>query len=1127
MRNITFINAGAGSGKTYRLTTDLTRKLTQEGIDPSQVILTTYTELAASEFREKARKEILNAKREDGAPVAASIRIKAATQLDNAFIGTVHAISFRFIRKYWYLLDYGADIQPMSDQNQDFYMSQSISDIVTEPDRKVFREFRAAFDIKDSKSRPDHLFWLPELKTIVDKMEYYDIKDVTKSIEKSYDTVEKIFTGQPVAEALVKINAHLPLLRERCEGLLCGRSAEKAQRYLKVILATEGRPLQVDDLNWKNGTSNESLIDPIGSKNDAFYSSEVYLDAKEAYNHIPVSRDYLPTIKSYLDTIFSLALRWQEALAEYKKENHIIAFDDMEKIFLAMLTESKYQEVQEDIRSSFRLLMVDEFQDSNPIQLKIFNRLSELIADNGGESIWVGDPKQAIYGFRGSDSRFIAQILSRFDFSDDGTPVEKQGGEMLGTDQLLQSWRSRPSLVDFSNRIFLKPFQTSGLKDKQITLEAHHTPKTDTMGDEQALYIWRTATDKTADRAQMLAAQIKRLLDSGCKVHHKECDKETSMITYRDIAVLCFSNEECNRVASILRQLGLPASCEETNLMQCLEVYLLKTLLLFVQHPSDKMLRAELAILLCDASTEEILKDRIDYVNRHYSREDKAWDRWMDDTTDHRHADAISRLQQQTRRYQSLSIHDAVVAIHEEFDLDNVVQKWGDATQRRHNLSTVVSMAKAYDDMCQQMGIGSSIIGFINYLTITKPDNKTDNAADTIKVLTYHRSKGLEWPVVILCHLWRDFVDDKEIAKKKFCGVNVREVEGQQNDIFHCHYYINLFPSGAGPSSSSMPEMMFEAITGKTDEKYNMPLFGDLHSQTYEEALRLLYVGVTRAKDILVSLTSKKDTKTGGEAPSLWPQKLGIGNGLSNAPFGTGYNETLVELASPSQEEKDNAVPQYRQTTNKPVINEAPLLSLSPSTISSFDDAFHKNVQVAESGERIIDWAMFKGEQSDAVKGSCIHNIFASYKPGDDVGNLQRVEQTLSNYGFTNTQSSQRERLIASIQWLYDFLTRAYGKATRIQQECPLLYPLPTGQILRGEIDLQWYYLDNDCKEKCVLIDYKTFPGRRDELEGHTEKYYAQLSAYHSALSAAGVAVADTLIYYPVQAHVRRLMKGE
>jgi ATP-dependent exoDNAse (exonuclease V) beta subunit len=93
-------------------------------------------------------------------------------------------------------------------------------------------------------------------------------------------------------------------------------------------------------------------------------------------------------------------------------------------------------------------------------------------------------------------------------------------------------------------------------------------------------------------------------------------------------------------------------------------------------------------------------------------------------------------------------------------------------------------------------------------------------------------------------------------------------------------------------------------------------------------------------------------------------------------------------------------------------------------------------------------------------------------------------------------------------------------------REYPLYYPLQaTGQILRGDMDLLWFFKDEDEQEKCVLVDYKTFPGKRSELEAHTEKYYPQLSAYHAALTDAGIVVKDTLVYYPVQAHVRRLMK--
>lgn len=158
-------------------------------------------------------------------------------------------------------------------------------------------------------------------------------------------------------------------------------------------------------------------------------------------------------------------------------------------------------------------------------------------------------------------------------------------------------------------------------------------------------------------------------------------------------------------------------------------------------------------------------------------------------------------------------------------DIANIVEKWGDSTQRRHNLSTIVNMAKTYDDMCLQMGIGSSISGFVNYLAITKPDNQPDNFANTIKVLTYHRSKGLEWPVVILYQLWKEFGDEGNLAKSQFCGVKVCKRGNGATDIFNRHHYISLFPSGiGGAGSSTLPELMQKNIV-------NQELFIDIKSR--------------------------------------------------------------------------------------------------------------------------------------------------------------------------------------------------------------------------------------------------------------------------------------------------------
>lgn len=184
MKNVTYINAGAGSGKTYTLTRILSEKLSEQNngasvIKPSQVILTTFTELAAAEFREKARQQILEAGNLD-----------AAAQMDSAAIGTVHSVALRFIQKFWYLLDYGADIQIISERDEDFYMSQSLARIVSECDAdgklkkreelRAFRNFRDYYNISDGYGHPDYLFWQRYLNDIVEKMEYYNVDEVDR-----------------------------------------------------------------------------------------------------------------------------------------------------------------------------------------------------------------------------------------------------------------------------------------------------------------------------------------------------------------------------------------------------------------------------------------------------------------------------------------------------------------------------------------------------------------------------------------------------------------------------------------------------------------------------------------------------------------------------------------------------------------------------------------------------------------------------------------------------------------------------------------------------------------------------------------------------------------------------------
>ena len=188
MKNVTYINAGAGSGKTTELTKILSRELCKkdETIKPSEVILTTFTKLAASEFRQKAREVLYEKiKNEPDNDIKQQLS-DIVNQLDAATIGDVHAVSLSFIQKYWYLAGISPDAKVMSEDDMQIYISQSLGDYVTTTDLAFFTEYCNYFDIDNP------LFWQDELLSVIEKINHYDV-DLNGCIEMSEKTINAIF----------------------------------------------------------------------------------------------------------------------------------------------------------------------------------------------------------------------------------------------------------------------------------------------------------------------------------------------------------------------------------------------------------------------------------------------------------------------------------------------------------------------------------------------------------------------------------------------------------------------------------------------------------------------------------------------------------------------------------------------------------------------------------------------------------------------------------------------------------------------------------------------------------------------------------------------------------------------
>ena len=383
MKNIQYINAGAGSGKTTRLTEILSQKLGSKEYKPSEVILTTFTELAASEFREKSRERLYNDKHAD-----------VAAELDSATIGTVHSVALSFIQKYWYLIGVSPDMKVMSEDDLQVYISESLGDCVEKEDLEFFRSYGSFFDLKDSQSHVDLDFWKDHLLDIIDKVNNYDV-DIEQSKTDSCKVVEEVFNSnialnQQLLDEFTeafdsRIGGYSDSAKKNVQPILDGLK-NKAVSYATLIKLYKEL---TKDKPYMGKGNRQALKDALGERN---YDDLV--DNLKAYQMSSVGDDSPGgMMKKIINILFDIAQRWKDGFNDFKAKRHIIDYNDMERLFLELLDKPQ---VEAEIKGAYKLMMVDEFQDSSPIQLKIFNKLSDLME----QSYWVGDPKQSIYGFR-------------------------------------------------------------------------------------------------------------------------------------------------------------------------------------------------------------------------------------------------------------------------------------------------------------------------------------------------------------------------------------------------------------------------------------------------------------------------------------------------------------------------------------------------------------------------------------------------------------------------------------------------------------------------------------------------------------------------------------------------------
>ena len=1055
MERVTYISAGAGSGKTYKLTHLLAEHIANGDVEPEKVILTTYTKKAAAEFREKAKSVLYEEGRKN------PTLYEAAARLEQASIGTVHAVANSFVQKYWYYLGLSPQQKVIAEEDVNFYISQSLAELPTENEIKFMNKFRNQFSIEKLRdpgnpgmgSYPDYGFWKDLLVSVIKKSETFGVMDLAESRSKSLALVKSLYPGDmsmPTAdEIIIAIKEVLEAIpgATRIKEENRKELANNISKYLSV-------PHELSFF-WIKGFK-DALSSAVSKASIARNAPK----AVELNGLLDIWRchEVRSMNEQFVNTIFDMAERWKEGYEQYKSQNHLLDYDDMERYMLKLL---KRDDVKDDIRSSYEYLFVDEFQDSSPIQVQIFDELSKLMK----KSYWVGDYKQAIYGFRGTDTELVKAVVDKISRGQDGNHL---------ADPLDTCYRSEPAITNMVNHVFIPVFKKDGVTEKMVELKPK-TKKPDDPDIHEPLRLWNLDFDKNESVYQEIARRIAIMVNKG--------------IRPSDIAVLNNNNSSLNSLAAELRKYNLPVHRSDGSVTEEKEKQLLFALLSLLVNKSNSMAMLQIHYLTTpDSSLGKLIDQKLadkDFLSYH---------------------PLVQKLNTLRDRFNQQSVSSLVESIIIEMDLYGESRHWDTTTRGFNILRTCIEIARKYEDHCLQLGLPATISGYMNYVDTT--EIKTEGDSDGVCLYTIHGSKGLEWKYVVLTSLNNDF--NNKFYKNNFFGVQTRHENKPNADTLYVPMTITLLPWIFG-AAHNPPAEILASIQGE-DKKNETELTCSVRS----EAKRKLYVGMTRASEHLVLARIK--TKKIGE-PMKWFMNIGVS---PKEPSADATHTDLFKtkdlfwheifpatddseaLNYPSQRNADKVL--TLQVEGEKTYERR---DIQPSMLASVADEV--KVLLDEPRQR-IPIEDVRDENTMAKVGTCIHNIFCAI---DQNHNEEYVSSAILAHDMQEHLTNAKPILLAW-DWLVDFMTEHFGPAVETYHERPFKYE-SNGQITTGSIDLVW-----KTDKGCVVIDYKTYPNwRKESVTTKEDKHYAgnhkgQLDCYEHALSLSGENVIAKLIYYPV-----------
>lgn len=792
------VSAGAGSGKTTVLKKRVERILLN-GVNINNLIILTFTNNAAQEMKERIRK-IINE----------NVLLKDQSELlDSAYITTFDSFAQSLVKKYNYLLDIDKNFSIVDNSIINLEIDRIIDDIFEElyesKDEK-FLELIGDLEVKnDMRIRSALKDFYNCITNIINREEYLDnyIKEhYSKSfIEKSFSEYESIIFS--IRDRLLNILEDLKnetlkediivSINELYEALDAASNYDDlyAIKDMKIPAALKGRFTD-------EGKEIKKCADDVKSELMGFLTE----DKKTLIKH------YEDTLV-YAEVFVNLLKELDKRLNKLKKDHNTFQFYDI--AFKAIELVKNNEDVRNEIKYNTYEIMIDEYQDTNDIQ-------EEFISYIQNNNVYtVGDIKQSIYRFRNANPYIFKKRYDEFSNDNNGFKID-----------LNKNFRSRKEVIDDINLIFDSiMFDNVGGADYKRQHEMIYGNEAYLEHIDNESYsteILAYDTDETSykdDEAEafIIANDILKRINAEEKVTYFESNEMKSRTaTFGDYCILVDKSRNFELLKKVLEYKGIPTTIYKDIVINDEdEIYILKNLITLIikikknkfddefKHVFASIARSYLGNM-SDAELYDII------IDKNYAS-----------TNIYKTAETISK------RIDSLSNRSILELIVEKFDVINKLNSVGDISERMTKLEYFLNNVDALNKF------GMNIYQVKEYFdtlllsdeNITMSTNK-DASSNTVKIMTIHGSKGLEFPYVYLPYLSSNIKKDPNNSRFKF-----------SNDL---GLIIPFYQNGIGNT-------YLNDVRKFEEDK-----------QSLSEKIRLFYVALTRAKEkiIMVNKFNKK-----------------------------------------------------------------------------------------------------------------------------------------------------------------------------------------------------------------------------------------------------------------------------